>query len=51
MKDLREQYMDCCDRLYLNNLALKETPYSKTLKELIEKDEALKKQLEKEMDM
>lgn len=50
IKMLQEQYFDCCDRLFLNYLAqkkvIKRCPIAE---EQIEKDEKLKKELERFM--
>ena len=48
MQNLMKEYFDCCDRLYLNYLAQqKMVKGSKSMLEQIDKDEKLKKDLER----
>lgn len=51
MDNLLKEYFDCCDRLYLNYLALNKMPTSKQINDLIDKDEKIKEKLEKELNV
>jgi len=48
---LQEEYYDCCDRLFLNCLAQRNMPTNQKVKKLIEKDEKIKEELEKELSL
>jgi hypothetical protein len=52
MRDLQKQYLDTCDRIYLNEEAQKkQTRRDKQLEQQLEKDYQLKKELEQKLGL